>query len=223
MNVRVKDCPFCGGGVLSIIDVSYSTVIDGKAIKCGQCGQCGQCGVITVLGKRELGEERALARQNARDDLPVPALPPRLKPAAMPPDRLASVMFCLCCLASEEIRKQASWVGKRYCPCEEDYERDKEVETLYCLMTEYPGRSVECCFDDETGVYFNVSQKTPGGCETWTTYSARQCGSADEALAHARKTMPYFTQELYAFRFMKVTVYDNSAIDQVMPMKKENT
>jgi hypothetical protein len=45
--------------------------------------------------------------------------------------------------AIESIRKNASWVGKRYYPSEEDFERAEERADLLELVTEFPGRSAE--------------------------------------------------------------------------------
>ena len=41
------------------------------------------------------------------------------------------------------IREQASWVGKRYYPNDEDKEMAAELKELRSRMTEFPGRTIE--------------------------------------------------------------------------------
>jgi hypothetical protein len=45
--------------------------------------------------------------------------------------------------AVASIREQASWIGKRYYPHQEDHERDVERRALLARVTEFPGRTVE--------------------------------------------------------------------------------
>lgn len=64
--------------------------------------------------------------------------------------------------AIESIRKQASWVGKRYYPHEEDAEMNLERMELLKLVDVFPGRTVRNVGDVVKG-YWNVTQQLPAG------------------------------------------------------------
>lgn len=217
MSARFKPCPFCGGTDLGTRRVQESPIVDGMAVFCKGCS--------AVVVTRAHDEQSAAREWNTRAELPRPSLPPprlpfdsdRLKPVSFCPACFASEEngswghvvesgYCTNCgngstlsvprWAVESIREQASWVGKRYYPAEEDKERHAEIETLRGLMTEYPGRSVERDVDEDGEVHFNVKQDRPGGGYSTTMYSARYgVASAEQALERARTQLPFFTHD----------------------------
>lgn len=86
------------------------------------------------------------------------------------------------------IREQASWVGKRYYPIEEDRQARKELALLRSKMTEFPGRSVR--FSEGNG--WVVEQRT--GPRTITSVFIT-ADNAEEALAAAKTMLPYTEQD----------------------------
>ncbi len=95
--------------------------------------------------------------------------------------------------AVESIREQASWVGKRYYPNDEDLERYDEVKALRALVKKFPYRSVERIPDrpDDRGSWW-VHQELPGGKRTSTTVKAK---TAEEAFEKGRLLLPYIPKE----------------------------
>jgi len=79
--------------------------------------------------------------------------------------------------AVESIRKQASWVGRRYYPCDEDHENYAERQALLSTIQTFPGRSA---FENpnEPGNW-SVTQKLPKNRSVMTTVKA---DSLDKAL-----------------------------------------
>jgi hypothetical protein len=77
--------------------------------------------------------------------------------------------------AVDEIRRNASWVGKRYYPDKEDEEHLAERKALLELVDVFPGRLAQ---QNEPGKW-TVRQKTGPGVCTITTVKA---SSAEEAM-----------------------------------------
>jgi hypothetical protein len=97
--------------------------------------------------------------------------------------------------AVESIREQASWVGKRYYPHEEDREAYEERKTLRGLQTVFAGRSARPIRDAEGAPepgHWWVDQEKPGGGCVSTTLDAL---SEAEALEKAKTALPFFTSE----------------------------
>jgi hypothetical protein len=92
--------------------------------------------------------------------------------------------------AVESIREQASWVGKRYYPIDEDKARYAEIQALRALVTEFPGRSAEKIPEDHPDDVDQwwVHQELPHGGSTSTSVKAK---SAEEALKKGRLLLPY--------------------------------
>jgi hypothetical protein len=95
--------------------------------------------------------------------------------------------------AVESIREQASWVGKRYYPNDEDKQAREERTALLALVKEFPGRSADESAE-EPG-HWVVKQLRPNGARTMTYVAA---SSATEALERARTILPYVTAEALA-------------------------
>lgn len=89
--------------------------------------------------------------------------------------------------AVESIRQQASWVGKRYYPHDEDRERYVERQALLALVTEFPGRSAVRLADDPDPPSWNVSQIMPDGRQVQTIVRA-----PDEATAIRWSGLTYY-------------------------------
>jgi hypothetical protein len=90
--------------------------------------------------------------------------------------------------AIDSIRSQASWVGKRYYPIDEDYEMAAELKNLRALVTDFPGRMAERANDPENPRLWWVTQRMKGGKSVSTTVDA---DSREEALALVRLDLPY--------------------------------
>lgn len=78
----------------------------------------------------------------------------------------------------KEIRRNASWVGRRYYPNEEDREAAQERMALLALVTQFPGRHAQPDETDEAGRWW-VFQKLPSGSTTSTSVVA---DSAEDAM-----------------------------------------
>lgn len=63
--------------------------------------------------------------------------------------------------AVDSVRKNASWVGKRFYPCQEDLDRAEELSDLYAIVEEFPGRTATRCVDSTN--HYTVTQMLPGG------------------------------------------------------------
>lgn len=96
--------------------------------------------------------------------------------------------------AVNAIREQASWVGKRYYPHDEDYEHAAEIKALRDLVTVYPGRSAEKIKSDHPDDIDQwwVHQDIPGDKRIAVSVKAR---SAGEAMKKARLDLPYISKE----------------------------
>jgi hypothetical protein len=91
--------------------------------------------------------------------------------------------------AVEEIRRNASWVGKRYYPCDEDVANREELAKLRGKMTEYPGRSVE--LREGAGyveTIYMVTQKLPKGRSVSVFVNA---DTPEQAHEKTRTSLPY--------------------------------
>jgi len=91
--------------------------------------------------------------------------------------------------AIDSIREQASWVGKRYYPNQEDYENRHELRLLRSKMTEFPGRTARPTHGGDGWV---VEQRTGPNTLTSTLVSA---ASADEALGRVKAELPYVDKD----------------------------
>jgi len=93
--------------------------------------------------------------------------------------------------AIDSIRKNASWVGKRYYPNEEDIEDRLEAKRLRKLVTNFPGRTAQAPDDQYTG--WVVRQKMPNGRTLSMGFPS--ASSEEEALDMARTKLPYYDEE----------------------------
>jgi len=87
--------------------------------------------------------------------------------------------------AVKSIRQQASWVGKRYYPNEEDIERHKELEVLRALAPDNPERTVSKTYEPRS---FKTQQPNDRGGTTSTWVKA---DSMDEARIKAKVVLPF--------------------------------
>lgn len=87
----------------------------------------------------------------------------------------------------KEIRRNASWVGKRYYPAEEDRKNREELERLRSEMTSYPGRSVS----PADGEGWLVKQEKPDG--TWISMYV-DANSPNDALEKLRIKLPFYKE-----------------------------
>lgn len=94
--------------------------------------------------------------------------------------------------AVKSIREQASWVGKRYYPHEEDRFASKERKNLLKLVKEFHGRTAVWVEDMST---WEVEQKHPDGAGTSVLIDGVK--TAAEALEKARNLLPYFPRESF--------------------------
>src|ERR1051325_2191222 len=83
--------------------------------------------------------------------------------------------------AIESIRKQASWVGKRYYPHAEDAEADLGRMELLKLVDVFPGRTVASVGGSDPD-YWNVTQQLPNGKAEMISVIA---GNAEHAFQRA--------------------------------------
>lgn len=89
--------------------------------------------------------------------------------------------------AVTSIRRQASWVGKRYYPCDEDFEKYAELKALRALVKSFPGRTAEP--DKENPRRFWVKQQISENKSISTSVDA---SSIDEAIEASRYSgLPY--------------------------------
>lgn len=95
--------------------------------------------------------------------------------------------------AIESIRNQASWVGKRYYPNQEDKEHARELKYLRALPASFPGRITES--DKEERYRWWVKQTLPA--ETGSQYVSTMVNatSAEDALEASRFLLPYIPAE----------------------------
>ncbi len=91
--------------------------------------------------------------------------------------------------AVESIRQQASWVGKRYYPHDEDKDIRRELETLRKRATGRAGLSVK---RTENGKYWEVTQKKPGGLSVTVIIES---DSEDYAMGRGVVLLPYYSEE----------------------------
>jgi len=92
--------------------------------------------------------------------------------------------------AVESIRQQASWVGKRYYPNQEDYDRSEEINRLRSKMTSFPGREAQLSAADDGS--WMVRQKTPG--RSWISIFIEDANSAEDALEKTKTKLPYYDE-----------------------------
>lgn len=90
--------------------------------------------------------------------------------------------------AIESIRAQASWVGRRYYPGQEDKENHAELRALRSLPKTFPGRTAELRTDKEKGEFWWVTQSLGEGK---TVSQSARGSSAEEAIENTRYTLPY--------------------------------
>lgn len=106
--------------------------------------------------------------------------------------------------AVEDIRQNASWVGKRYYPHQEDGEKNEELHRLRALVTEFPGRTAEELEEDplrppiredgQTSFNWCVTQKLPGKGKRTSIYV--KADGEQDALERARTLLPYYPEEM---------------------------
>jgi hypothetical protein len=96
--------------------------------------------------------------------------------------------------AVKSICEQASWVGKRYYPSDEDYEHVREVKALRDLVKVYPGRSAEKIVSErhDDADQWWVHQELPGDKRVSVIVKA---ATANRALEKARLSLPYIPQK----------------------------
>lgn len=91
--------------------------------------------------------------------------------------------------AVESIRKNASWVGKRYYPADEDKANYEERVALRMLAGDPPGRTAEPLDDDDDGHdRWNVSQRLTDNSSISVTVKAP---TMKAALEKARSILPW--------------------------------
>jgi len=98
----------------------------------------------------------------------------------------------------EEIRRNASWVGRRYYPSSEDRELAQERLSLLALVPKFVGRSAKQ--DTKHPQTWWVTQRTPTGhpLETRSVSQAFTANSADEALDFSRlSSLPYVSPSAF--------------------------
>lgn len=95
--------------------------------------------------------------------------------------------------AVASIREQASWVGKRYYPHEEDRATTRELRVLRCKLDPFscPGRTVQRWID-LAGAHLMVMQRMPGD-RSVSMFPDDPSWSDEAALAWAVTRLPYYT------------------------------
>jgi hypothetical protein len=96
--------------------------------------------------------------------------------------------------AVESIRTQASFVGRRYYPHEEDFQAQEELQDLRLIPKTYPGRTAKlCAFHDDrwSSSYWSVEQKKPDGSIISIMVGHKQFPTKQAALKEARTRLPY--------------------------------
>jgi len=88
--------------------------------------------------------------------------------------------------AVKSIRRQASWVGKRYYPHEEDFEKHEEMKALRSLPKAFPGRTAEPC-NNEHNRFWVKQQLTENKSVTVSVTAS----SVEEAIEASRYSLPY--------------------------------
>lgn len=84
----------------------------------------------------------------------------------------------------KEIRRNASWVGRRYYPNDDDLKIDNELKMLRSLQTEFHGRTATL----NDGGWWDVRQATSPN--SYTSISVK-ADSQDEALLKTKDKLPY--------------------------------
>lgn len=105
--------------------------------------------------------------------------------------------------AIKEIRRCASWVGKRYYPNDEDHERFIERDALLALVKEFPGRTAER--EEKNPGYWRVTQRTEKG----SIQTSVPAESADEAMRASR------------LRYVPAAALASSKSDRIKPVAAE--
>lgn len=85
----------------------------------------------------------------------------------------------------DSIRRQASWVGKRYYAHEEDKATYEELQDLRATIKEFPGRYVERTANDEC---YMISQDLPSGSRISTFTEA---STPEKAMEEVKLNLPY--------------------------------
>lgn len=95
--------------------------------------------------------------------------------------------------AVDSIREQASWVGKRYYPHEEDTQTREELTALRSLSPDNPTDTAEW---NEDGRYYSVYRSDPKN-RTRFGVMPIHAGSAEEAIRKAKPRLRYIPPEAY--------------------------
>lgn len=90
--------------------------------------------------------------------------------------------------AVDSIRRQASWVGKRYYAHEEDKENYEELMRLRATIKVFPGRTATLAEDGES---WWVTQELGGGRNVSITVDLKDAKTKEAALEKARLALPY--------------------------------
>lgn len=103
--------------------------------------------------------------------------------------------------AVDSIRKQASWVGSRYYPNDEDRATQRELRDLRATIKEFPGRTASEFISSREGEpqQFMVTQLLGQGKNVSIFV---QAATAEAALEYARTRLPY-VPEVAASNFVK--------------------
>jgi hypothetical protein len=94
--------------------------------------------------------------------------------------------------AIESIRKQASWVGKRYYPHAEDMDAIEERYDLLRTIKVFPGRSAKQVSDEK---YWEVKQLLPDGSSVACYIDGAVAHNAEEAIEASRRVLIYIPEE----------------------------
>lgn len=92
--------------------------------------------------------------------------------------------------AIESIRHQASWVGRRYYPNQEDRENAAELRALRAIPKSFPGRTAQQ--DKEDKYRYWVTQRLDSNKTVSTSVKA---ASVDDAIEASRYVLPYVPEE----------------------------
>lgn len=105
----------------------------------------------------------------------------------------AGPCFPLPLWAIEEVRRNASFVGRLYYPSEQDREREAELKALRETIKEHPGRTVHRWVDDrfDGAAYWVIEQQTSARSRTSIMVAVEKAPTEADALEWARSRLPY--------------------------------
>ena len=100
--------------------------------------------------------------------------------------------------AINEIRRNASWVGSRYYPSDDDHERHAELRELRSTVKHFPGRTVEYKEPDPQdrykGYWLITQRMTPTKTRS-LMLDADRASTPEKALEVTKCDLPYVPEE----------------------------